>query len=290
MNDKKSINRGPFYVVMCGILFSIGGLCMKVVPWNALAINCFRCLFSGLTILAYTRIVHHRIRVNKHVLIASLAMFLTTTIYAMAVKLTTAGAAIVIQFTVPIWTMIFGIILFHKKPRGGDIIASITVFAGIAVCFYEGLAEGRTSGNLLALLSGITYSGVFMSNSCEDSDPLSSSVIAQLSAFVIELPWLIRADFSALTAASWISLFTLGLFQLGLGYIFLSVGLETTAPVTACLLTGIEPVLNPIWVALFYNEPITFLFALGGIIVLVSVTVYQLWDMKHSEAAAASDS
>ena len=288
MNDKKAVNRGPIYVVLCGVLFSIGGLCMKVVPWNALSINCFRCLVSGLTIYIYARILHHRIRFNKHILIASIAMFLTTTIYAMAVKLTTAGAAIVIQFTVPIWTMLFGLILFHKKPRAGDIIASLVVFAGIAICFYEGLAAGRTSGNLLALLSGITYSGVFMSNSFEDSDPLSSSVIAQLSTFVIELPWLLKADFSALNAVSWLSLLALGLFQLGLGYIFLSIGLKTTAPVTACLLTGVEPVLNPIWVALFYNEPITFLFALGGIIVLVSVTVYQLWDMKHQEASGAA--
>ena len=288
MTQTKSFNRGPLYVVLCGVLFSIGGLCMKVVPWNALAINAFRCLVSGLTIFAYTRIIHHKIRVNKHILITALAMFLTTTIYAMAIKLTTAGAAIVIQFTVPIWTMLFGLILFRKKPRMGDIIASLVVFAGIGICFYEGLAAGRTSGNLLALLSGITYSGVFMSKSFEDSDPLSSSVIAQLSTFVVELPWLIRADYSALTTVSWIALFVLGLFQLGLGYIFLSIGLQTTAPVTACLLTGVEPVLNPIWVAIFYNEPITPLFALGGLIVLVSVTVYQLWDMKHQEAADAA--
>ena len=288
MTENKSANRGPLYVVLCGILFAIGGLCMKVVPWNALAINCFRCLVSGLTIFAYTCIIHHKIRVNKHILMTAAAMFLTTTIYAMAVKLTTAGAAIVIQFTVPIWTMLISLVLFHKKPRLGDIVASLVVFGGIAICFYEGLAAGRTSGNLLALLSGITYSGVFLSNSFEDSDPLSSSVIAQLSTFVIELPWLIRADYSALTAASWIALFVLGLFQLGLGYIFLSIGLRTTAPVTACLLTGVEPVLNPIWVALFYNEPITPLFALGGIVVLVTVTVYQLWDMKHQEAADAA--
>ena len=288
MNNKKAVNHGPFYVVLCGIMFSIGGLCMKVVPWNALAINCFRCLVSGLTILAYSRIIHHKLRVNKHILITAAAMFLTTTIYAMAVKLTTAGAAIVIQFTVPIWTMLVSLILFRKKPRLVDIIASLVVFAGIGICFYEGLAAGRTSGNLLALLSGITYSGVFLSNSFEDSDPLSSSIIAQLSTFVVELPWLIRADYSALTTASWISLFVLGLFQLGLGYIFLSIGLRTTPPVTACLLTGVEPVLNPIWVALFYNEPITPLFALGGIIVLVSVTLYQLWDIQHQEAADAA--
>lgn len=287
MNEKKTANRGPIYVLITGVLFSIGGLCMKVVPWNALAINCFRCIVSGLTIFAYTRITHHKLRVNRHILTASAAMFLTTTIYAMAVKLTTAGAAIVIQFTVPVWTMLFGLLIYHKKPRRMDILACVVVFAGIAVCFYEGLAAGRTAGNLLALLSGITYSGVFMSNSAPDSDPLSSSVIAQLFAGLVELPWLLKADFSALTAGSWIALFVLGLFQLGLGYIFLSIGLRTTPPVTACLLTGVEPVLNPIWVALFYGEPITPLFALGGAIVLISVTAYEIWNSRQQDHAAA---
>ncbi len=287
MSETGKRNMGPICVMMCGLLFSIGGLCMKVVPWNALAINCFRCLVSGLTILAYTCIIRHKIRVNRHILTASLAMILTTTIYAMAVKLTTAGAAIVIQFTVPIWTMLFGLILFRKRPRRMDILACIVVFTGIAVCFYEGLAAGRTPGNLLALLSGITYSGVFMSNTYEDSDPLSSSIIAQLTSFVIELPWLLKEDFSSLTAASWTALLVLGFFQLGLGYIFLSIGLQTTPPVTACLLTGIEPVLNPIWVALFYNEPITPLFALGGVIVLGSVTLYEIWNSKQENAEGA---
>ena len=287
MTEKKSINRGPIYAVLCGLMFSIGGLCMKVVPWDALAINSFRCLLSGLTIFAYTRLIHHKIRINKHILISSAAMILTTSIYALAVKLTTAGAAIVMQFTVPVWTMLFGLVLLRKKPRKGDILACIVVFAGIAICFYEGLAEGRTLGNLLGLLSGITYSGVFMANAFEDSDPFSSSVIAQLSTFVLELPWLLKADFSALNGASWAALFALGLLQLGLGYIFLGIGLQTTPPVTACLLTGIEPVLNPIWVALFYGEPITFLFALGGGIVLVSVTLYEIWNARQ-EAAESS--
>jgi drug/metabolite transporter (DMT)-like permease len=53
-------------------------------------------------------------------------------------------------------------------------------------------------------------------------------------------------------------------------------------------MTGVEPVLNPIWVALFYGEPITLLFAIGGGIVLASVIVYQLWLSKHQTLAEAS--
>ena len=134
----------------------------------------------------------------------------------------------------------------------------------------------------------MTYSSVFMSNSAEDADPFSSSILGHYISVLIGLPWLLKADFSAMTPKAWIALFVIGIFQMGFAYIFLSVGLETTPPVTACLMTGVEPVLNPIWVALFYGEPITLLFAIGGGIVLASVIVYQLWLSKHQAQAEAS--
>ncbi len=283
MSAKKPINRGPIYVLITGLLFSIGGLCLKIVPWNGLAINSFRTLLASGVIYIYLRITKHKLRLNKPVAIGAAALCVTSSVYAQAVKLTTAGAAIVIEFTVPIWTMLFGVLFFHKKPRRGDILACAAVFLGIAICFYEGLAEGRTAGNLLALLAGITYSGVFMSRQAENADPFSSSFFGNLASGIVGLPFLLRADFSALTLPSWISLLILGVVQMGLAYIFLSIGLETTPPVVACLLTGLEPVLNPIWVALFYGEPITPLFALGALIVLVSITVYELWNIKSEE-------
>ncbi len=283
MSRAEKRNMGPIYVMITGLLFSFGGLCIKMVPWNGLAINSFRCILSGTVVWIGAKVLGHRLHFNKHILLSALALAATNCLYTSAVKLTTAGAAIVIQFTVPVWTMLFGLILYHKKPRGGDILACICVFTGIAICFYEGLAAGRTAGNLLALLSGMTYSSVFMSNSAEDADPFSSSILGHYISVLFGLPWLLKADFSAMTPKSWLALIFMGIFQMGFSYIFLSVGLETTPPVTACLMTGIEPVLNPIWVALLYGEPITLLFALGGTSVLVSVILYQRWIAKHEE-------
>ncbi len=284
IKDSKRINRGPFYVLITGILFSFGGICFKLLPWNAVSISSFRSITACLVLLVYAKISGHRIRFNKTIARGAAAVCLTLTLYAIAVKMTTAGAAIVIQFTVPIWTMIFGLIMYHKKPRGGDILSCIAVLAGIAICFYEGLAAGRTLGNLLALLSGITYSGVFMSNSSEDGDPLSSMTFGLIAAALIGLPHLIRAPWNLLDMKSWMILLFLGFIQMGLAYVLFSKGLETTDPLVACLLSGLEPVLYPIWVALFYNEPITPLFALGGSIVLISITAYQIWNMKHDNA------
>ena len=284
MSEIKSRNRGPIYMIITGLLLSIGGLCIKSIPWTGLAINSARCILSGTVIWIGMKVMGRKFHFNKHILLTALALAATNCLYSTAVKLTTAGAAIVIQFTVPVWTMIFGIILYHKKPRGGDILACICVFAGIGICFYEGLAEGRTAGNVLALLSGMTYSSVFMSNAAEDADPFSSSILGHYISVLLGLPWLLKSDFSAMTPKAWTALIVMGIFQMGFAYLFLCVGLQTTTPVTACLLTGIEPVLNPVWVALFYGEPITFLFALGGIIVLVSVTLYEIWSARQEAA------
>ena len=269
-------HRGTAYLLMTGLFFSIGGLCIKLVPWGAMATNGARCAISGLIIFLYVKFTGHKIKINKTIIRGAFAIAVTSAIYASAVKLTTAGAAIVIQFTAPIWTMLFGLLIYRKRPRRIDITASVAVLAGIAVCFYDGFAEGRTAGNLLALVSGITYSGVFLSNASEDSDSLSSFLIGQIAGGLVSLPFIIQSDFAALGTKGILAIIAMGVFQLGLGYIFLAKGLQLVPPVTACLITGIEPVLNPIWVSLFYGEKVSPLFVLGGAIVLVSVTLYEI--------------
>ena len=71
-----------------------------------------------------------------------------------------------------------------------------------------------------------------------------------------------------------ISLVILGVFQVAVAYIFLTEGLKTTPPVTASLVSGIEPVLNPVLVAVFYHEYIGSKALIGAVIVVGSVIAY----------------
>lgn len=66
------------------------------------------------------------------------------------------------------------------------------------------------------------------------------------------------------------------MFQVGLAYILLTIGLKTTPAVTASLVSGIEPVLNPILVAVFYHETIGPVALIGAVIVLVAVLAYNI--------------
>ena len=133
---------------------------------------------------------------------------------------------------------------------------------------------------MLALLSGMAYAGVFLLNDLPDSDPISSVFWGDMISAAAGLPFLVReTDFSPLPM---LSLVVLGVFQVALAYILMVEGLKTTPAVTASLVSGVEPVLNPILVALFYREPIGRLALAGAAIVLISVMTYNILRIKEN--------
>ena len=75
----------------------------------------------------------------------------------------------------------------------------------------------------------------------------------------------------------------LGVFQVAVGYILLTIGLKTTPSVTASLVSGIEPVLNPILVAVFYGEKMSHMALIGATIVIGGVIVYNVCRAKQQQ-------
>lgn len=276
--------QGIFYVLAAALLFSIGGLCVKAVPWSPLAINGARNLISVIIIGIYLKSIDHKIVWNPAVIFGAVCMAGVTTFYCIANKLTTAANTIVLQFTAPIFVIFFMWIFFKERPKRVDIIASIAVFAGILCFFVDGLSSGNMAGNAVAILSGICYAGVFMMNSFETSDSLSSIFLGQALAAVTGV-WFVfgETDFGATALGG---ILALGIFQLAIAYIFMAKGLERVSAVTASLTTAIEPILNPLLVAFFFHEAITPMSMAGAVIVVVSVVCYHLWKVKAGDKSS----
>ncbi len=272
-------SKGIFYVLMAAVLFSIGGLCIKLIPWSPLAINGARNFISVILVGIYLKITHHKIVVNPAVIFGAVCMTGVTTLYTIANKLTTAANTIVLQFTAPIFVIFLMWLFFKKRPKRVDLIASGVVFAGIICFFIDGLSTGNMPGNVIAVLSGVCYAGVFMMNSFEKSDSLSSILLGQaLSA--VTCVWFVfgESDFGVTSIGG---ILTLGIFQLALAYIFMAKGLEEVPAVTASLTTAIEPILNPLLVAVFYREVVTPLSLVGAVIVVAAVVGYNVSKAKH---------
>ena len=129
---------------------------------------------------------------------------------------------------------------------------------------------------MLALSSGISYAVVFMLNDLPGSDALSSAFFGHVISAVIGLPFVLQETEFGTTCL--VSLLVLGVFQVGFAFIFLGEGLKTTPAVTASLVSGLEPVLNPVLVALFYPgvDDLKPLSIVGAVIVVGGVIGYNV--------------
>ena len=266
--------RGTLIVAAAAVLYSIGGLCIKVIPWNGMSINGGRTAIALLVIGGYMAASRHPLKFNRWVLLGALAVFATNSLFSVANKLTTAANAIVLQFTVPVFVMLFSALFFRRRPGKLDLAACAVIFGGILCFFLDSLSMGGGLGNLLALLSGVTYAGVFLMNEMPDSDAISSVFWGDVLSALAGLPFLLRE--TQFTAMALFSLVVLGVFQVGAAYVCLCIGLKTTPPVTASLISGIEPVLNPSLVALFYGEQVGGFAMVGAAVVIVGVVGYNV--------------
>lgn len=274
---KLNVNKqrsGVLCVFLAAVLYSIGGLCIKLIPWNGMAINGGRTAIALVVIAIYLAVIRHPLQFNRYVLLGALSVFGSNVLFSLANKMTTAANAIVLQFTAPIFVVLFTVFLFGKKPTKLDLLACFVVFGGIVFFFLDSLSMGGGLGNVLALISGVTYAGVFLMNEMPNSDAISSVFWGDVFSAVVGLPFLLReTDFSWVPVTS---LIILGVFQVALAYILLTIGLKTTPAVTASLVSGIEPVLNPVLVAVFYGEAMGPMALIGAAIVVSGVVGYNV--------------
>ncbi len=265
---------GTLCVFIAAVLYSLGGLCIKVIPWNGLSINSARNIVALVVVGGYLILTHHKLRLNRWILLGAICVCGTNVLFSVANKLTTAANTIVLQFTAPIFVILLGIVFWKRRPQKLDMIACALVLFGVVFFFVDSLESGGMLGNVLALLSGLSYAGVFLLNDLPDADPISSVFWGDLISVFVGLPLLLQQ--TVFSPVILVSIVVLGAFQVGLAYVLMCIGLKTTPPVTASLISGIEPVLNPLLVAAFYREAVGPIALVGAVIVIVSVVGYNV--------------
>ena len=278
MNDEK---RGILYMIGCAVLWSISGVFIKLLPWHGLAVASLRSIIAVLTIVAYMIIKHIPFIINRITLLTGIITGIGTVFIATANKMTTAANVTVLQFTTPIFVLLFSAIFLSKIVRKKDCIVVLIVIGGITLCFLDQLAFKSLLGNLLAVLAGLLMAIMYiLVDEIQLYERYSSMAICQAVAFLIGLPAVIitKPEFSIMAI---MSICILGIFQLGVAYI-LFVKASITCPAFArSLLSAIEPLLNPVWVALVIGEIPGPLAIIGGAIVITAVTYWCIWNEKQ---------
>ena len=150
--------KGPLLIAMTAVLWSTGGVLIKLVPWNAMTIVGLRSFFAAAVMAVYMR--RPRITFSKPVILGGVLLSVTMGLFLFANKLTTAANAIVLQYTSPIFVILLSALMLRQRPRVLDIAAVAVVFGGIMLFFIDQLRADALLGNILAVLTGVTFAAV----------------------------------------------------------------------------------------------------------------------------------
>ena len=281
------MRKGTIFVFLSAVLFATGGLFFKKCGWNAMAISSARSIIAGTLILIIMLATKHKFKVNPSVIAAAISISVTNNLFALANKLTTAGNTIVLQFSMPVFVIVIMALLYKKKPTTLELVTCFAVLAGIICFFIDSLSAGNMLGNALALISGISYACFFIFNSREDSEPFTAVLLSYALTALIGLPWLLQTNIVATPVNELLCVAALGLVQQGAAQMSFAIGIKSTPPVAASLISGIEPVLNPVLVAVFYGEKLTWLSLVGAAIVLVSILIFNVLTAKKKGSLAS---
>lgn len=229
------------------------------------------------------KLIHHPFRLNPSVIFGGICSASMSITFVCATKMTSAANAIILQFTHPVFLILILWLFYHKRPDKRAILTCIIALIGIVCFFFDKITSGGMLGNLLAIISGLSYAIMFQMKKMKGGDFESSLVISYILAFIIGLPTAMHETIH--TPSIWLVIVLLGAVQTGLATICLSRGLDAVSPVTAALTSGIEPILNPVLAAIICGETIGPMSIAGGVLVIGSVLAYSLSQIKRPVSA-----
>ncbi len=269
MDTSSDRRKAILYLAITAILWSTSGLFVKILDWQPISILAGRSAFASIVFLIYLRRLPTRFGFWQ--LLAAGMFILTQFLFITSTKLTTAANAIFLQYTGPIYLVLLAYWFLGEKPTRTDWLSMLIIFIGLTLFFGDKLSPEGFYGNLIAILSGVT--GAIMMTAFraqKNGNPAESNLIAFLATATFGFPFILKETW---TVNSWLILAFLGIFQIGVAFIFFTKGIKHIPALEANLIGMLEPILNPIWVFLFYGENMGRFALVGGLIVLSGVVL-----------------
>lgn len=270
MHNLSEHNKGILAVFLTAILWSSGGLFIKLISLDSMELSFFRCAIAAVVFALMFR--KRILKLNSLALLNSFAYAAVLILFVIATKTTTAANAIFLQSTAPIYVLIFEPLLTKTKWERINIITIVVCFLGMILFFMGDLTPGDIKGNIAALLAGVAFAAFFLGMKKNEPQYGESSIFyGNVIVALICIPFI--TDMNSISVQDFAMVSFLGVFQIAFAYALFSYGLKRIIAVEASIISMFEPVLNPIWVFIGYGEVPSFYAIIGGIIIMTAITV-----------------
>lgn len=282
-NSKK---KAMILMAICAMMWSIGGIFIKLISWSPLLIAGGRSLISASVIALYMIYTKTPVKFCKYSFGAGIGLSASCIFFVMANKLTTAANAIVLQYAAPIFILLMTAFIFKQKLRKKEIAAVSITTIGIILFFFDQLSPGNILGNILGILAGIFLALMFVmvgQGGQDDSIRMSGILFAHCITTIIGIPFGI-AGTSSVSGMEILWVVILGIFQLGIPYVLYAIASKDCPPLACSLIGMLEPLFNPVWVAIFIGEMPGIFALIGGIIIIGVVTWWCISENREFES------
>lgn len=266
--------KGIIAVILAAVLWSTGGVFIKLLPHDAYTIISYRSILCAAVFFAFFR--RQVFQMNGWAWLNSLFYCLLVLCFVISTKLTTAANSILLQYTGTIYVLLAEPYIFKLKLERANVLTIILCIIGMVILVSGDLEAGGMMGNLIALLSGIFMAALFIGQRLNGPERQPASIFwGNVMMGGLGLPWLFQSTAPTLAEAGMLA--WLGIIQLGFGYVFFTYGLKRVLAVEAAILAMLEPLLNPVWVLIFYGEKPSVAATVGGAIIIFALSARILW-------------
>jgi len=257
-------------LIVTGLLWSIAGVLIKSIPWPPMTIAGLRSGIAGITILLYIK--RPLFTWSRYQVGAAIAYAATVTLFVIANKLTTAGNAILLQYTAPIYVGIMSYYFLGEKSSKVDWLTIVIMLTGLVLFFLDELSPEGFLGNMCAVVAGVLFAiFTILLRKQKNASPSESILLGNLLTFLIGLPTIVSS--MTFEAQPWIMIAVLGILQLGVPYILFSIAIKHVTAMDAIIYPTVEPIINPILVFLVIGEALGPWAVWGGVLVIGSVMI-----------------
>lgn len=214
-------------------------------------------------------------------LIGTLGLAGSNFFYYWAIQKTTVAVAITVQYTAPVWVLLFMVARGQQRATLQRVFAVFLALVGVALVIgvFSSDQKLAVAGVGAALLAAFSFSfyNIEAQELVSRNHPLKIMSYALLSSgilwLVVNPPWRLAAQHY--TAGEWEFLFVFACLSMLLPYVFYFNGLKYLDPTRAVVTSCLEPVFAAVFAAVFINEGLHILQVVGIVAVLTATTIVQ---------------
>ena len=267
---------GPLLIFLGALSLSFGSIIVKSFEGATLwQILFWRSFFFTLTVLAFL-IISYKKDTFKSFYVSGLPGFFGGIIlsfgfcgYVFAMYNTTvANTNFIISLQI-LFLAIFGYFFLKEKISVTTLISIFLAITGVLLMVGNSLSPGELSGNLAAFSMPIVFAIlIIIIRKYPTVDMVPAQFVAGVSSclvgFLLSTKLMISPNDIFLG-------FLAGFFQVGFGFIFITIGARTTPSAIVGVIMLSESILGPIWAFLFVSERPSLFGIIGGAVILFAV-------------------